>query len=100
MVADELRRQADEFIDLTVSLENRTRSERSGRSAHRNFDPERRQGATVSAGYDEDILEGPSAARHAGEPGAASIVRRCFSWAPSSAFELNVLRRVEPSVLE
>jgi uncharacterized LabA/DUF88 family protein len=57
MVADELRRQADEFIDLVhlSSKIGRDPNERPERA--QKFHQDRRQTSTVPAGYDEDVLD-------------------------------------------
>ena len=57
MVADELRRQADEFIDLVglSSKIGRDPNERQERA--QKFHPERRPANAVTAGYDEDVLD-------------------------------------------
>ena len=56
MVADELRRQADEFIDLVHLAQKigRDPNERGERTAKYQ---ERRPAASVSGGYDHDLID-------------------------------------------
>ena len=56
MVADELRRQADEFIDL-VSLSAKIGRDPVERAERAQKYQDRRPASAVSAGYDQDMLD-------------------------------------------
>jgi uncharacterized LabA/DUF88 family protein len=56
MVADELRRQADEFVDL-VQLSSKIGRDPGERTERTQKYQERRATSTVSAGYDHDVLD-------------------------------------------
>jgi uncharacterized LabA/DUF88 family protein len=56
MVADELRRQADEFIDL-VTLSSKIGRDPGERAERAQKYQDRRPASAVSAGYDQDLLD-------------------------------------------